>query len=132
MESEEKTGPVEESKTATISREIVRLQKSITGRGPTKARTYLHDDSVLVLMREAHTASEASMAKGGRQRAVAQGRVDLSEDEREAFIAVGEKHTGRKVVGFMSSSAQDPSLLAQVFVLETSPLLVAVDSPEAG
>lgn len=36
----------------------------------------------------------------------------------------------RKVVGFMSSSQQEPDLLCFVFVLETSPLLQKID--EAG
>jgi uncharacterized protein YbcI len=121
---------------AAISREIIGLTKSLTGRGPVKARTYLQKECVVVLMREAHTASEGTLAGGGRQRAVAQSRVDISEDARRKFCDIVERHTGRKVVGFMSGSQQDPSLLAQVYVLDTSALLSAVpeaetSSPEA-
>jgi uncharacterized protein YbcI len=119
-----------EALTAAISRDVVRMTKSITGRGPTKAKTYVHDDCVMVLMRDAHTPSEGSLASGGRQRAVAQIRVDMSEDARRGFIDIIEEHTGRTVVGFMSSSQQDPSLLGQIYVLEKSPLLAAVsDDP---
>jgi uncharacterized protein YbcI len=109
--------------TAAISREIVKSLKHGFGRGPTKARTYAHDDCVLVLMREGHTTSEQTMEKGGRQRTVAQGRVDVSETIRTTLITVVERTIGRKVVGFMSSSQQDPELISYVFVLETSPLL---------
>ena len=119
----------EEALTAVISREITVLVKTLMGRGPTKTRTYIHRDSVLVLMREAHTPSEGALAGGGRQRAVAQTRVDISEDARRKFIEVIEKHTGKKVLGFMSGSHQDPSLLAHVYVLETSPLVSAVPDP---
>jgi hypothetical protein len=42
-----------------------------------KAPTHVLDDSVFVLMREGHTASETSMARGDRTREVAQQRVDL-------------------------------------------------------
>jgi uncharacterized protein YbcI len=121
----------DEATTGAISREIVRLMKSLTGRGPTKAKTYLQNECVVVLMRDAHTTSEGTMAGGGRQRDVAQTRVDISEDARRRFIEIIEEHTGRKVMGFMSSSQQDPSLLAQVYVLETSPLLAAVTEAEA-
>ena len=75
------------------------------------------------------------MAGGGRQREVAQVRVDLSEDERQQFIEVIERHTGQKVAGFMSSSQQNPSLLSQVYVLDTSPILserLDGTSPESG
>lgn len=36
----------------------------------------------------------------------------------------------RKVVGFMSSSQQEPDLLCFVFVLETSPLLQKIDEAD--
>lgn len=112
--------------TALVSREVTALVKTLMGRGPTQARTYVHRDCVLVLMREAQTASEGTLAEGGRQRDVAQSRVDISEDAQRKFTEVIEQHTGQKVLGFMSTSHQDPSLLAHVYVLEKSPLLSAV------
>ena len=130
MEAEQ-PGPQSYEISAAISREVIRLVKSLTGRGPTKAKTYLENECVLVLMRDAHTPSEGTLATGGRQRAVAQTRVDISEHARQQFINLIEEHTGRKVMGFISGSQQDPSLLAQVYVLETSPLLSAVPEGEA-
>lgn len=112
---------------AAISREIVVLLKDLTGRGPTKAKTYLHDDCVVLLLREGHTRSEETMFEAGGARRVAQGRVDMSETIRAPLIEVIERHTSRKVVGFMSSSQQDPDLLSFVFVLDTSPLLEMVE-----
>lgn len=111
---------LENSLTATISREVVGLLKSITGRGPTRARTHVLADCVVVLMREAHTVSEQSMADAGRERTVAQSRLDLSEDQRARFIAVVEQTTGRRVISFLTSSHQEPSILVQVFVLDTA------------
>lgn len=114
-----------EGRVATISREVVVLLKNLVGRGPTKARTYIHDDCVLLILREGHTRSEETLFEAGSGRAVAQGRVDMSETIREPLVEVIERHLGRKVVGFMSSSQQDPDLLSFVFVLDSS-LLVAV------
>lgn len=110
----------DEAPNAVISREIVQLTKSMTGRGPTRARTHVLDDAVVVLMRDAHTVSEQSMAGAGQQRTVAQGRVDLSEDRRAGFIEIVERVTGRTVISFLTSSHQDPSILVQVFVLDTA------------
>lgn len=112
---------------AAISREIVVLLKDLTGRGPTKAKTYIHEDCALLLLREGHTRSEETMFEAGGARGVAQSRVDMSETIRAPLIEVIERHTRRKVVGFMSSSQQDPDLLSYVFVLETSPLLEVVE-----
>lgn len=108
---------------AKISREVVQLLKKHVGRGPTKARTYLNDECVLVLLREGHTISEQTLFEGGGARSVAQGRVDLSELLRDPLMQVVEQHTGRKVVGFLSSSQKDPDLLDFVFVLENSPVV---------
>jgi uncharacterized protein YbcI len=132
VEPDETDSTLEEGTSAAITRELVRIMKSVVGRGPTKGKAYLESECVLVLMRDAHTVAEASMAGGGRQREVAQARVDISEDARQAFIDVVERYTQRKVIGFISGSQQDPSLVAFVFVLETSPLLSAVPSePQA-
>lgn len=120
-----------DSRVAAVSREIVGVLKEAVGRGPTKARTYVHDDSVLVLLREGHTRSEGTMFEGGAKRAVAQGRVDLSEMIRAPLIEVIERNLGRKVAGFMSTSVQHPDLLGLVFVLDTSPLLELVDGEGA-
>jgi uncharacterized protein YbcI len=113
------------SVTPALSREIVKALKHDFGRGPTQARTHILDDCVLVLMREGHTVSEHTMGKVGQQRSVAQGRVDISETIRANLVAIVEREVGRKVVGFMSSSQQDPDLISYVFVLETSPLVSA-------
>ncbi|MEX2107506.1 MAG: Na-translocating system protein MpsC family protein [Solirubrobacterales bacterium] len=117
---------------AAISREVVVLLKNLIGRGPTKSKTYIHDDCVVLLLREGHTRGEETMFEGGSSRAVAQGRVDISETIRRPLVEVIERHTGRKVVGFMSSSQQHPDLLCFVFVLDTSPLLEVIDGEGEG
>ncbi|HVS98882.1 MAG TPA: Na-translocating system protein MpsC family protein [Solirubrobacterales bacterium] len=124
-----------EGTAAKISREVVQLLKKKAGRGPTKTRTYLHQECVLVLLREGHTASEQTMHEGGGARSVAQTRVELSESLREPLMEIVERNLGRKVSGFLSSSQQDPDLLDFVFVLQDSPLTSPddrVDLPGTG
>jgi uncharacterized protein YbcI len=130
METDPEIRP--DSVAAAVSREIVAVLKDAVGRGPTKAKTYVHDDCVLILLREGHTKSEATMFDGGGRRGVAQGRVDLGEAIREPLSEVIERNLGRKVAGFLSSSQQHPDLISFVFVLETSPLLEHQDVDPAG
>lgn len=125
MQSDLSTQP--DAIVAKVSREVVAVLKESVGRGPTKAKTYLHDDCLMILLREGHTKTEGTMYKGGGERAVAQGRVDLSKMIRDPLTEVVERNTGRKVVGFLSSSQQEPDLLSFVFVFEASPLLSPVD-----
>ena len=120
----------ENSPRVQITREIVRLHKEFLGRGPVRAKTYLHEDSVVVLMYEGHTPGEQTLLEGGGRRGVAQTRVDMSETVRSKFTQVVERITGREVVGFMSSSQQEPDLLSHVYVLKPTDLLTLVpDEP---
>ena len=98
--------------------------KEHLGRGPVKAQTYVHKDSVLVLMYEGHTTSEETLREGGEAEAVASQRVKLSEAIRTKLTAVIESELSREVVGYMSSSQQAPSLISYVFVLDSSELLM--------
>jgi uncharacterized protein YbcI len=111
-----------------ISRSIVTVLKEHLGRGPVKAKTYLHEDSVLVLMYNGHTVAEETLGAGGEGLGVASQRVKASAAISERLIAIVEAETGRKVIGFMSSSQQDPSLLSLVFVLDSSDLISPDDA----
>lgn len=108
----------------------MRLYKELTGRGPTKARTRIHEDCVVVLMREGHTTSEGTMAAAGRQRDVAQQRVDISGNAERRFRDVVERTTDRTVAAAMSTSYQAPDLLCHVFVFADSPVLRLEPGPD--
>jgi uncharacterized protein YbcI len=111
-----------------ISRSVVTVLKEHVGRGPIKAKTYLHDDWVLVLMYNGHTVAEDTLGAGGEAKSVASQRVKASEAIRARLTAIVEAETGRNVIGFMSSSQQDPSLLNLVFVLDSSDLFSPDDA----
>ena len=56
---------VHQGRLAAISREVVVLLKNLVGRGPTRSKTYIHDDCVLILLREGHTKGEETMFEAG-------------------------------------------------------------------
>lgn len=124
---EQQTGRLGETRRA-ISRSIVTVLKEHLGRGPVKAKTYLHEDSVLVLMYNGHTVAEETLDAGGEAESVASQRVKASEAIRGELTAIVEAETGRKVIGFMSGSQQHPSLLNLVFVLDSSDLISPDDA----
>jgi uncharacterized protein YbcI len=102
-----------------LTRSISALQKEHYGRGPSFARTYINDDTVLVLMRGGYTKAEQTLFDAGRGDAVIDQRMAFQEAIRPRFQAEIERIVGRKVIAVMSSSHQDPDLLAEIFMLET-------------
>lgn len=104
---------------ANISRRIVVLHKEYYGKGPTKARTYVNDDTVLVLLRGGYTRVEETLMRDGRHDAVERQRAAFQQVMHERFVEVIEDELGRKVTAFMSTNHQDPDLMAELFVLES-------------
>ena len=89
-----------------------------TGRGPTKARTVINHDSVMILLEDILTKGERKLAENGKADHVLHGRHEFQLVMRDDLIHVVEQETGRKVVAFMSDNHIDPDVAAEVFVLE--------------
>src|SRR3712207_475222 len=109
--------PQHQSVLATISNRVVRLHKEYYGKGPTKAKTYLSDELVVVLLRGGFTKVEETLLEEGRGHAVIQQRMEFQDVMQDRFKKVIEEELGREVIGFMSGSQQDPDLIAEMFVL---------------
>ena len=106
-----------------ISEGIVALLKDFYGKGPTRAKTYIHDDLVVCLLRGGFTRVEQTLLEGGRGQAVISQRMEFQELMRERFEEVIERATGRPVIGFMSGNQQDPDMICEIFVLHPTDLL---------
>lgn len=107
---------------ANISDGIVGLLKEFYGKGPEKAKTYLHDDLVIVLLRGGFTRVEETLLEAGEGEAVIRQRMTFQNVMRERFSEIIEAETGRKVVAFMNGSHQEPDLLAEIFLLDSTDL----------
>jgi len=106
------------STSSAISDGVVRLLHEYTGRGPTKTRTTINDDSVMILFGNTLTKGERKLAENGDGATVLQMRHRFQEAMSEDLIALVETQTARKVVAFMSSNHIDPDMAVEVFVLE--------------
>ncbi|HEY3725820.1 MAG TPA: Na-translocating system protein MpsC family protein [Solirubrobacteraceae bacterium] len=103
---------------AAISNLVVRVTNEYTGRGPTKARTYMNDDLVTVLLQDTLTKGERSLVRDGKQELVLATRLAFQATMREDLIAGLEQLTGRKVRAFMSSNHMEPDVAVEIFVLD--------------
>ena len=103
----------------TISRAMVKLLRQISGRGPTKARTTIGRDHVLVMFEDSLSEGERTLVEAGHRDDVAAVRrsyQDVMEAEASAMVA---EVTGRKVARFMSANHLDPpDAAAEVFLFE--------------
>jgi uncharacterized protein YbcI len=106
------------SAAANISTGVVGVVHEYTGRGPTKARTTIDQNTVIVMMGDTLTKSERKLAEDGKSDLVYEIRHQFQSTMREDLIEVVETALDRKVIAFMSANHLDPDLAAEVFVLQ--------------
>lgn len=103
---------------ASISTAIVHVFTEHTGRGPTRARTTIDGDLVVVLLHDGQTKAERALVRAGRSDAVLGLRRTFQETMSGDLIAVVERLMERKVTAFMSANHADPDAAAEIFVLD--------------
>jgi uncharacterized protein YbcI len=106
-----------------ISNSIVKLLRENTGRGPTKARTTIRDNVVVVMLEQTLTKGEQNLVRKGREDKVIEIRHEFQEAMREECVSEIGQLTGRKVVAFMSANHIEPDIAAEIFVLNGPPRL---------
>jgi uncharacterized protein YbcI len=104
-----------------ISNAIVRLLREYTGRGPTKSRTTIRDNVVLVMLEQTLTKGEESLVSKGRVDKVIEIRHEFQEAMREESMAKVGELTGRKVTAMLSANHVNPDIGAEIFVLNGPP-----------
>ena len=102
---------------ATISNEIVRLQAEYYGKGPTRAKTYIVEDLVVVVLEESFTRAEKTLAERGERDAIEHIRRRFQQQMAEDFTSVVEQATGRKVRAFLSETNIDHDVSVETFLL---------------
>jgi uncharacterized protein YbcI len=106
---------------AAISNANVRLLREYTGRGPTKARTTIRDNVVLVMLDQTLTKGERVLVEKGRSENVLELRREYQEAMRDEISAEVAALTGRTVVAMMSANHISPDLAAEIYVLDGPP-----------
>jgi uncharacterized protein YbcI len=102
---------------SAISEALVRLVADATGRGPTKARTTIDRDVIVVMLQNTLTAGERYLADSEGAELVLAMRRAYQAAMRSDCVAAIEALAGRTVIAFMSANHIDPDLAAEIFVL---------------
>jgi uncharacterized protein YbcI len=103
-----------------ISNAMVRTQKEFFGKGPTKAKSYLLDDMLFVVMRDGLTRAEETMLEFGHPDQVRAFRQLYQDEMTERLTGIVEDLTGRKVLTYQSQVLFGPNVTIEMFVFENS------------
>jgi uncharacterized protein YbcI len=103
---------------ADISNAVVRLFREHFGKGPTQAKTLLHDDAVVTILRGGFTHAEKMLYKAGKGDVVDEGRRAMQDVFEREMRAEVERVTGRRVTAFLSANHHDPDASVEIFLLE--------------
>jgi uncharacterized protein YbcI len=117
---------------AQISTGLVQLHSRYYGKGPTKAKTHLVDDTVVSLLRGGFTTVERTLLDTGQVESVYQMRRTFQQVMEDEFRRVVEEASGRRVIAYMSSINVEPELAVEIFVLEPVEEPVSVDGDGDG
>jgi uncharacterized protein YbcI len=110
--------PTGGSLSAAISNAIVRITSEYIGRGPTKARTSIRDEMIVVLMQDTLTKAEKTLLDAGQGDFVMETRARFQMTMRDEYVAAVEMLTERKVIAFMSANHMDPDMATEIFIME--------------
>jgi uncharacterized protein YbcI len=102
---------------ASISNEMTRLHREYYGRGPTKAKTYIQDDLVVVVLEETFTVAERTLVDRGEIDAIQQIRRRFQQQMADEFTALVEQATGRSVRAFLSETHLETDVSVEIFLL---------------
>jgi len=119
------------SMSAAISNAVVRCTREYTGRGPTKARTHISEDTITTYLADTLTKGERALAETGQQDEVREMRRAFQRAMRNDLCAEIEKLTDRKVIAFFSDNHIDPDMAVEGFVLAPQAVSDNPDQPSA-
>ena len=111
------TSEITRESLAAVANEIVRLKAQYYGKGPTEAKAYLNDETLVVTLKGGLTTVERTLLEAGDDQLVRQVRLRFQEVMEQNFIDAVQRLTGQKVLTYMSQIVFDPDYCYEFFVL---------------
>jgi uncharacterized protein YbcI len=106
-------------KLAGVTNAIVKLFRDYYGRGPTKAKSYILDDRIVVcVLEETMTKVEQTLVQNGHGAKVRDVRLTFQEAMADEFMREVSECMGRNVAAYHSQLTLDPDIGFEFFVLE--------------
>lgn len=112
------TGQSSGERLAAVSNAVVGLLRAGYGRGPTKAKSYMLDDIVLVVMEDILTTVEQTLIAHDRQALVREVRLTYQAAETDRFVDAVERIMDRKVLAHHTQVTFNPDMAFEIFVLD--------------
>jgi uncharacterized protein YbcI len=103
---------------AEVSNAVVGIFRECYGRGPTKAKSYMVDDYLIVVLEDILTTVERTLVDNGEEDLVRRVRLTFQEAVSERFTDAVEGALGRKVQTYHSQVTFHPARGFEIFVLE--------------
>jgi uncharacterized protein YbcI len=104
---------------AAISTSIVRILRDHYGRGPMRAKTYVLDDIIVVVMRgSGFTPLEQTIMDSGQPERVIAMREDFQHVMAERYKQTIGELTGRTVLAFLSQAHVEPDITMEIFFVD--------------
>jgi uncharacterized protein YbcI len=103
---------------AAISNAVVGLMHDYTGRGPTRVRTTISSDGIVVTLRDSLTKAERTLVQHGHEAQVVTQRRLIYHAMREDMITAVEALTGRTVEALLNDVLPGPDIAAVVFLMD--------------
>ena len=118
------------SVSAAISKAVVALLGQYTGRGPTKARTYINEDLILVVLYDTLSTEERDIVGNGGAELVLSTRQAFQGAMKSEVTAIVERLSGRSISACMSHNHHlGPDIVVEAFVLAPRTNGAPVDKP---
>ena len=102
-----------------ISSAMVGMKKEYYGKGPTKAKTFINDEYIFVVMEGGLTRNEQTLLAAGQHEVVRSYRLAFQETMTATTVGAIEEIVGRKVLTYHSQILFDPERAIEIFVLDT-------------
>jgi uncharacterized protein YbcI len=104
---------------SAISTSIVGILREHYGRGPMKAKTYVLDDIIVVVMRgSGFTPLEKTIMDSGEPGRVIAMREDFQRVMAARYKATIKELTGRNVLAFLSQAHVEPDITIEIFFVD--------------
>jgi uncharacterized protein YbcI len=103
---------------SAITVAMVQLHRRYYGKGPTEAKTYAINDTILCMLRGGFTTVERTLMADGKLDEVEGIRRSFQRTMKERFVDVVEATLGREVIGYMTQINADPDVAIELFLLE--------------
>ena len=101
-----------------LANAMVGMKKQYFGKGPSRARAYLMDEYVFVVMEGGLTRSEETLLANGKADLVRNYRLAFQESVTQTTTRAVEEITGRRVLTYHSQILFHPTRVFEIFVLD--------------